>query len=323
MSGQGGRPPNEGPSKFRRAPATRGTPRFGALSHHSFFSRHNPHPHRVRHIQGLNGRPVCTVRDDWLVSSSLFPHPLLKSLDQRRAGVPALAFTPHQAHCDSKASVFSEAWRDELRELAAKVHSSSQDTSEVRLEREPVGRQTQYSAQTGRLVPLTAKSHPCRHPSQRLDRHQLFQDQELMVLELLCQILQTDSLRAVQRWLLLAGHREKELVSAMIKQVDLASHRPTRLPVSGPSSSRPAQRGGWNGASSADKPETIGGVEVLEIHADNQREHKDNPESTWECHRKDLSPCRHSSACITSDVKDSRQAVCPSCPTSVQKRHTS
>lgn len=26
--------------------------RFGALSHHSFFSRHNPHPHRVRHIQG-------------------------------------------------------------------------------------------------------------------------------------------------------------------------------------------------------------------------------------------------------------------------------
>lgn len=28
------------------------SPRFGSLSHHSFFSRHNPHPHRVRHIQG-------------------------------------------------------------------------------------------------------------------------------------------------------------------------------------------------------------------------------------------------------------------------------
>lgn len=49
------------------------SPRFGSLSHHSFFSRHNPHPHRVRHIQGewahslaLNGylfiflaRPRC------------------------------------------------------------------------------------------------------------------------------------------------------------------------------------------------------------------------------------------------------------------------
>lgn len=31
---------------------TASSPRFGALSHHSFFSRHNPHPHRVRHIQG-------------------------------------------------------------------------------------------------------------------------------------------------------------------------------------------------------------------------------------------------------------------------------
>lgn len=31
---------------------TRGSLRFGTLSHHSFFSRHNPHPHRVRHLQG-------------------------------------------------------------------------------------------------------------------------------------------------------------------------------------------------------------------------------------------------------------------------------
>lgn len=32
--------------------STRGSLRFGSLSHHSFFSRHNPHPHRVRHMQG-------------------------------------------------------------------------------------------------------------------------------------------------------------------------------------------------------------------------------------------------------------------------------
>lgn len=30
----------------------RGSARFGALSHHSFFSRHNPHPQRVTHIPG-------------------------------------------------------------------------------------------------------------------------------------------------------------------------------------------------------------------------------------------------------------------------------
>lgn len=31
---------------------TTSSPRFGTLSHPSFFSRHNPHPNRVRHIQG-------------------------------------------------------------------------------------------------------------------------------------------------------------------------------------------------------------------------------------------------------------------------------
>lgn len=31
---------------------TKSSPRFGALSHHSFFSRHNPHPQRVTHIPG-------------------------------------------------------------------------------------------------------------------------------------------------------------------------------------------------------------------------------------------------------------------------------
>ncbi|KAI4876998.1 hypothetical protein NFI96_001035 [Prochilodus magdalenae] len=38
------------------------------------------------------------------------------------------------------------------------------------------------------------------------------------VLELLCQILQTDSLSLVQQWLLLAGDREKELVLGLLQQ---------------------------------------------------------------------------------------------------------
>lgn len=32
-----------------------GTYRFGRLSHHSFFSRHHPHPQHVAHIQGRTG----------------------------------------------------------------------------------------------------------------------------------------------------------------------------------------------------------------------------------------------------------------------------
>lgn len=41
---------------------------------------------------GLNGRPVCTVRDDWNVTSSLFPHPLLKSHSHRKTAQPSFAF---------------------------------------------------------------------------------------------------------------------------------------------------------------------------------------------------------------------------------------
>ncbi|XP_073857990.1 protein TBATA isoform X30 [Macaca fascicularis] len=44
-------------------PQTPGTYCFGRLSHHSFFSRHHPHPQHVTHIQDLTGKPVCVVRD--------------------------------------------------------------------------------------------------------------------------------------------------------------------------------------------------------------------------------------------------------------------
>lgn len=37
----------------------KGSPRFGSLSHHSFFSRHNPHPHRVTHIPGEYTQALC------------------------------------------------------------------------------------------------------------------------------------------------------------------------------------------------------------------------------------------------------------------------
>ncbi|XP_035998470.1 protein TBATA [Fundulus heteroclitus] len=144
------------------------TPHFGSLSQHSFFSRQNPHPHRVRHIQGLSGRPICMARDDWFVTSSLFPHPLLKKAPESAA----FSFASNRyggRGNKNKSALFSEAWRDELRDLAAKVSISSQT-------------QQSYKEVDGML-----------------SRSQ--------VLELHCQILQTDSLSAVQQWLLLAGQR--------------------------------------------------------------------------------------------------------------------
>ncbi|XP_054864785.1 protein TBATA-like isoform X2 [Amphiprion ocellaris] len=236
---------------------TKSSPRFGALSHHSFFSRHNPHPHRVTHIQGLNGRPICMVRDDWCVTSSLFPHPLLKGHVLRKSPGPAFTFPLTQnLHAvsgnNNKSALFSEAWRDELKELVAKVNLS-------------------FRAQLGKNE----------------------------VLELLCQILQTDSLSTVQQWLLLAGQREKDLVMGMLRRaldgVDLSGRRNQRtfqqLQAFHPGASPPAYspsfdqpwRKPWrtssykaNPISGDDKPERIGDAEVLEIHAGPQ-DHPQDP----------------------------------------------
>uniref|UniRef100_A0A3P8SVI6 Thymus, brain and testes associated n=1 Tax=Amphiprion percula TaxID=161767 RepID=A0A3P8SVI6_AMPPE len=176
---------------------TKSSPRFGALSHHSFFSQHNPHPHRVTHIQGLNGRPICMVRDDWCVTSSLFPHPLLKSHVLRKSPGPHgcvlclinfvwLLLAPVDIKLDACIDIFQDQPEDEF-----------------------VRQKTQYSADTGRIIPPSSKSYLHRSHSQHLKYPQPFQDQELTVLELLCQILQTDSLSTVQQWLLLAGQRGK------------------------------------------------------------------------------------------------------------------
>ncbi|XP_047465241.1 protein TBATA [Mugil cephalus] len=281
----------------------RSSPRFGALSHHSFFSRHNPHPHRVRHIQGLNGRPICTVRDDWFVTSSLFPHPLLKSHDLVKAAEPPLAFPPAQnlyrvGGNHNKSALFSEAWRDELKELAAKVRLSQEPKSkqEHQPEEQFVRRKTQYSAATGRIIPPSSKSYQRKSHSQRLKYPQPFHDQELTVLELLCQILQTDSLSTVQQWLLLAGQREKDLVMGMITQaldgVDLSGRErqnfQTLHPGVFPPANAPSFEQSWgkppktssnqmNRTLSDDKPERIGDAEVLEVHAGAQNHRQDPP----------------------------------------------
>ncbi|XP_028651366.1 protein TBATA [Erpetoichthys calabaricus] len=218
------------PSSHNNAvrPASKGTPRFGMLSHHSFFSRHNPHPHRVTHIQGLNGNPVCIVNDDWYNSSPLSPHPLIKSqLAMTVLGVPGLKLPYGDGYGNNSlqqgTALISEAWREELRELAAKVCTSRPQAKEDNKLAEEVRRSTQYSVKTGRIIPPSSHASS-RHSSQkrrsRVNDHApspAFYDQELIVLELLCQILQTDSLTNVQQWLLSAGQREKDLIMGMIQ----------------------------------------------------------------------------------------------------------
>uniref|UniRef100_A0A3Q4HMK7 Uncharacterized protein n=1 Tax=Neolamprologus brichardi TaxID=32507 RepID=A0A3Q4HMK7_NEOBR len=170
---------------------TKSSPCFGALSHHSFFSRHNPHPHRMRHIQGFTGRPICMVRDDWCVTSSLFPHPLLKN--KTKSGINGFN---HFVIVSFFTALLSDAWRDELKEMAAKISLTSQTQKD---KREFVRRKTQYSAQTGRLIPPSSKSYLRKSQYQRMSHPQPFHDQELMI----CYELTLDSIGSafVQKFL--------------------------------------------------------------------------------------------------------------------------
>ncbi|MEJ1288218.1 thymus brain and testes associated [Cricetulus griseus] len=140
--------------------------RFGRLSHHSFFSRHHPQPHRTTHIQ--------------------------------------------------------DAWKKNLKDLASRVaiFTKEIETRTNELKEEPPLREqgAKYSAETGRLIPASSQALSRRRNHQGQRSHSsgkdggaqpsILQDQELLILELLCQILQTDSLSAIQFWLLYAPPKE-------------------------------------------------------------------------------------------------------------------
>uniref|UniRef100_A0A803TPM2 Thymus, brain and testes associated n=1 Tax=Anolis carolinensis TaxID=28377 RepID=A0A803TPM2_ANOCA len=166
----------------------------------------------------------------------------------------------------------SDAWREELRELATRVTATSFTKKEKKetfkaadralccrslgccefsglyghvseaffpdvsptsmagilrgCETEKSRRETQYSEETGRLIPPPSRAIT-RHSSHRTHKNNVknkgkdatmtFQDQELIILEMLCQILQTDSLTSIQQWLLTAGQRDKDLVMGLLQ----------------------------------------------------------------------------------------------------------
>ncbi|XP_072484787.1 protein TBATA isoform X2 [Notamacropus eugenii] len=202
------------------------TPRFGQLSHNAFFSRHNPHPHRISHIQDLSGNPICIVKDNITrLSSPLSGSNLNFSINT--LGIPQVQMPigDPQSLVEPRLSLssLSNVWKEELKELTSKVTSFSKE-AEVKKKKEETERLAQYSSQTGRLIPGYIRTMTSRAPRtshrdslQSKDMTPVVQDQELLILELLCQILQTDSLTAIQYWLISASPREKDLVLGLLQ----------------------------------------------------------------------------------------------------------
>nr|XP_034994588.1 protein TBATA isoform X2 [Zootoca vivipara] len=264
-------------------PHSKNSARFGCLSHHSFFSRHNPHPHRVTHIQGLNGAPVCTVNDECCKQTLLPPHPMIKSqirasiLGAPGAQIPIGDPQPVPVPWLSTGSL-SNAWREELRELAARVRATS--STEKKEAAEKSRRETQYSEETGRLIPPPSRATAC-HSSRHLHRNNaknkgkdatmLFRDQELIILELLCQILQTDSLTAIQQWLLMAGQREKDLVMGLLQTATANLHLDPQELTSGMEERLPPQLPP-DASGFASKPHSLGRNHVSRLSVMRQKQ---------------------------------------------------
>ncbi|KAG5194675.1 hypothetical protein JEQ12_012951 [Ovis aries] len=193
-------------------PQTPSAYRFGRLSHHSFFSRHHPQPQHVTHIQDLTGKPVCVVRDELSLATS----PQATLLSRYLIRMPTISVPVGDPQSNRDPRLYSEAWKKELKDLASRVaiFTKESELKSKEQKEEPQREQgAKYSAETGRLIPASTRAMIRRHshqgrnqPASRDGGDQTFvlQDQELLILELLSQILQTDSLNAIQFWLLYA-----------------------------------------------------------------------------------------------------------------------
>ncbi|XP_074152625.1 protein TBATA isoform X2 [Sminthopsis crassicaudata] len=282
---------------------SQGNSRFGHLSHNSFFSRHNPHSNRVSHIQDISGNPICAVRDI-RTHNPLPPPGPIPNLSFGMVGVPQVQMPigDPQSLMEPRLSLcsLSNAWREELKDLASKVATFSKEAEIKKKKEEETERLAQYSPDTGRLIPGYLRNMTSRAPrtshrgyySSKEDVIPVLQDQELLILELLCQILQTDSLTAIQCWLVSASPREKDLVLGLLQTavanlipeplISLPEERiittwsnkpntpvsisqcliPHKIPLK-QSQNRPKAKG--ESVPSYEKPECIGNAEVLQI----------------------------------------------------------
>nr|XP_055209548.1 protein TBATA isoform X23 [Gorilla gorilla gorilla] len=272
--------------RIRRAlrtpkPQTPGTYCFGRLSHHSFFSRHHPHPQHVTHVQASN--PLQISPGSLSVSSGIFQPPCLSQLSfpAVKCGYPP-SLSPLETHSliGTPSFLLKEQKEEPLREQGAK-----------------------YSAETGRLIPTSTRAVGRRRShqgqqSQSSSRDEgvqafLLQDQELLVLELLCQILETDSLSTIQFWLLYAPPKEKDLTLGLLQTAvaqllpqplvsiptekllnQLQEVREPPQEKQEPPCSQSPKKTKITPFTKSEKPEYIGEAQVLRMHSSQNTEKK-------------------------------------------------
>lgn len=217
-----------------------------SLSSSSFFTRHNPHPGRVRHINGLLNVPICHVSDD-----GFMPRERTLQTPERRSiynaykvpsSVSQFPIFPTDGYGIRDYDVFATKgvpykkvpmvprWFEELKDISNRAGLEPSPA----LDHQQQQQKASYSKKTGRLneAPSRAMSRSGHggmgSRAGRLLTGQSRQgqftgainkqpDNEALVMELLSQILQSDSINFIQQWLCQSTEQEKEAVCEMIR----------------------------------------------------------------------------------------------------------
>ncbi|XP_063727752.1 uncharacterized protein LOC134855224 isoform X2 [Symsagittifera roscoffensis] len=218
-----------------------------SLSSSSFFTRHNPHPNRVRHMQGLLNVPICHVSDDGFQP----PQRPLMTPERRSiqmaykggfgssaASAAQFPIYPTNSYGIEQRDVFHTKgvpfrkvpmlprWFEELKDIG---NRAGLEPSLALEQQQP--QRASYSKTTGRLNEAPSRAMSRSGPQSRQGRMTPSQsrmgmftgginkqpDHEALVMECLAQILNTDSISGIQQWLVSADQREKDLVADMIR----------------------------------------------------------------------------------------------------------
>lgn len=155
------------------------------------YTRHNPHPVRVRHMKGILDSPICMVEDN-IERRILWSAPSGENFSTSFRPPGSTRYSANRSkHLASVGIVpVTYAWKDELEK---KTHNAI----------------TKALGQTP--VPMSRQSQRGMEKKE----YDGIEDNEL--LDLLCHILQTDSIPVCQAWLQSASDTEKTIVLNMMR----------------------------------------------------------------------------------------------------------
>eukprot|EP00118_Oscarella_pearsei_P000116 m.4258 g.4258 ORF g.4258 m.4258 type:complete len:344 (+) comp10454_c0_seq2:93-1124(+) len=237
----------------------------GRFVKNSLFARNNPHPNRVTHIKGLLDAPICCVQD------AMF--------DGRRMGLPLPVFDPRIYGQRSGMVQYPSirerqmlaggpdvAWREELERLTKQV------VTNAAMGRSPMHQQQRRQSRLRGRGELASRSGNRAPVLAALD--------DVTILEMLCRILQTDSVPAIQAWLSSAPDSEKDLVMNMLGMAATGELTYGATPRGEEQKQRPGTQSSgiykqtWNPASSV-----VDDADIKEVAADKEEYAQPNDES--------------------------------------------